>query len=61
VEFAKGLHGNDAAMLALLIILILALLIFGVVAAIKIAFWVLLIALAVSLVLALMGRGLFAR
>jgi hypothetical protein len=48
-------------MLALLLILILALLIFGVVAAIKIAFWVLLIAVAVSVILAFMGRGLFAR
>ena len=48
-------------MLTLLILLILALLIFGIVGAIKIAFWILLIALAVSLVLAFLGRGLFAR
>ena len=48
-------------MLALLLILILAILVFGVVGAIKVAFWILLIALAVSLLLGFLGRSLFAR
>ena len=42
-----------------LILLILALIVFGVVGAIKIAFWVLLIALAVAVVAGFLGRGLF--
>jgi hypothetical protein len=43
----------------LLILLILALILFGVWGAIKIAFWVLLIALAVAVVAGFLGRGLF--
>jgi hypothetical protein len=43
----------------LLILLILALILFGVWGAIKIAFWVLLIALVVALVAGFLGRGLF--
>jgi len=43
----------------LLILLILALILFGVWGAIKLAFWVLLIALAVALVVGFLGRGLF--
>ena len=42
----------------LLILLILALILFGVWGAIKLAFWVLLIALAVALVVGFLGRGL---
>jgi hypothetical protein len=45
----------------LLVLLLLAILIFGIWGAIKLAFWVILIALAVALVLAFLGRGLFAR
>ena len=43
----------------LLILLILALILFGVWGAIQLAFWVLLIALAVALVVGFLGRGLF--
>jgi hypothetical protein len=43
----------------LLILLILALILFGVWGAIKVAFWVLLIALAVALIAGFLGRGLF--
>jgi len=43
----------------LLLLLILAVLIFGVWGAVKVAFWVLLIALAVALVVGFLGRGLF--
>ena len=43
----------------LLILLILALVLFGIWGAIKIAFWVLLIALVVALVAGFVGRGLF--
>ena len=45
----------------LLILLILALILFGVWGAIKLAFWVLLIALAVAVVAGFLGRGLFVR
>jgi len=50
--------GIDAGMW-LLILLILALILFGVWGAIKVAFWVLLIALAVALIVGFLGRGLF--
>ena len=43
----------------LLILLILALILFGVWGAIKIAFWVLLIALLVAVVAGFLGRGRF--
>ena len=43
----------------LLILLILALILFGVWGAIKLAFWVLLIALVVALIVGFLGRGLF--
>jgi hypothetical protein len=43
----------------ILLLLILALLLFGVWGAIKVAFWVFLIALAVALVAGFLGRGLF--
>jgi hypothetical protein len=43
----------------LLLLLILALIVFGVWGAIKLAFWVLLIALIVALVVGFLGRGLF--
>jgi len=43
----------------LLILLIFALILFGVWGAIKLAFWVLLIALAVALIVGFLGRGLF--
>jgi len=43
----------------LLILLILALILFGIWGAIKLAFWVLLIALIVALVVGFLGRGLF--
>jgi hypothetical protein len=42
-----------------LLLLILALVLFGIWGAIKIAFWVLLIALLVALVAGFLGRGLF--
>jgi hypothetical protein len=45
----------------LLLLLILALVVFGIWGAIKIAFWVLLIALAVALIAGFLGRGLFGR
>jgi hypothetical protein len=45
----------------LLLLLILAVLIFGVWGAVKVAFWVLLIALAVAIVAGFLGRGLFVR
>jgi hypothetical protein len=45
----------------LLILLILALVVFGIWGAIKIAFWVLLIALIAALVAGFLGRGLFGR
>jgi hypothetical protein len=44
-----------------LLLLILALVVFGIWGAIKIAFWVLLIALALALVAGFLGRGLFGR
>jgi hypothetical protein len=50
--------GTEAAMW-LLILLILALILFGVWGAIKLAFWVLLIALVVALIVGFLGRGLF--
>jgi hypothetical protein len=43
----------------LLLLFLLALLIFGVWGAIKLTFWVLVIALIVALVVAFLGRGLF--
>jgi hypothetical protein len=43
----------------LLILLILALILFGVWGAIKLAFWVLLVALVVALIVGFLGRGLF--
>jgi hypothetical protein len=43
----------------LLLLLILALIVFGVWGAIKLAFWVLLIALIVALVVGFLGRGHF--
>jgi len=45
----------------LLLLLILAVLIFGVWGAVKVAFWVLLIALVVAVVAGFLGRGLFVR
>jgi hypothetical protein len=45
----------------LLLLLILAVLVFGVWGAVKVAFWVLLIALAVAVVAGFLGRGLFVR
>jgi hypothetical protein len=42
-----------------LLLLILAILVFGVFGAIKIAFWVLLLAVLVAVVAGLLGRGLF--
>ena len=45
----------------LLLLLILAVLIFGVWGAVKVAFWVLLIALAVAVIAGFLGRGLFTR
>jgi hypothetical protein len=45
----------------LLLLFILALLVFGVWGAIKLAFWVILIALAIALVAAFLGRSRFAR
>lgn len=59
---ATGLAGRPLGTYAamwLLILLILALILFGVWGAIKIAFWVLLIALVVALVAGFLGRGLF--
>jgi hypothetical protein len=50
-----GIHAG----MWLLILLILALILFGVWGAIKVAFWVLLIALAVALIVGFLGRGLF--
>jgi hypothetical protein len=44
-----------------LILFILALLIFGVWGAIKLTFWVIVIALVVALLAAFLGRGLFGR
>jgi hypothetical protein len=43
----------------LLILLILALILFGIWGAIKLAFWVLLIALVVALIVGFLGRGMF--
>ena len=45
----------------LLLLLILAVLVFGIWGAVKVAFWVLLIALAVAVVAGFLGRGLFVR
>ena len=45
----------------LLLLLILAVLVFGVWGAVKVAFWVLLIALAVAIIAGFLGRGLFVR
>lgn len=42
-----------------LLLLILAILVFGVVGAIKLAFWVLLLAVLVAVVAGFLGRGLF--
>jgi hypothetical protein len=42
-----------------LLLLILAVLVFGVIGAIKLAFWVLLIALLVAVVAGFLGRSLF--
>jgi hypothetical protein len=42
-----------------LLLLILAILVFGVFGAIKLAFWVLLLAVLVAVVAGLLGRGLF--
>jgi hypothetical protein len=44
-----------------LILLILAILVLGIWGAIKLAFWVLLIALLVALLAGFLGRGLFTR
>jgi hypothetical protein len=44
-----------------LILLILAILVLGIWGAVKLAFWVLLIALLVALVAGFLGRGLFTR
>ena len=55
---ARAPLGTQTAMW-LLILLILALILFGVWGAIKLAFWVLLIALAVALIVGFLGRGLF--
>jgi hypothetical protein len=44
-----------------LLLLILAIVVLGIWGAIKLAFWVLLIALLVALVAAFLGRGLFTR
>jgi hypothetical protein len=43
----------------LLLLFILALILFGIWGAIKVTFWVLLIALAVAIVAGFLGRGLF--
>ena len=45
----------------LLLLLILAVLLFGLWGSVKVAFWVLLIALAVAVVAGFLGRGLFTR
>jgi hypothetical protein len=45
----------------LLLLLILAVLVLGVWGAVKVAFWVLLIALAVVVIAGFLGRGLFTR
>jgi hypothetical protein len=61
---ARGLGAGRAGYLwsmIFLILLILALVVFGIWGAIKIAFWVLLIALAIALVAGFLGRGLFSR
>ena len=62
---ATGLPGGPPGHVAngmwLLLLLILAVLIFGVWGAVKVAFWVLLIALAVAVVAGFLGRGLFVR
>jgi len=42
-----------------LLLLILAILVFGVIGAIKLAFWVLLLAVLIAVVAGLLGRGLF--
>jgi hypothetical protein len=42
-----------------LLLLILAILVFGVFGAIKLAFWVLLLAVLIAVVAGLLGRGLF--
>ena len=44
-----------------LLLLILAILVFGVFGAIKLAFWVLLLAVLIAVVAGLLGRGLFTR
>ena len=44
-----------------LLLLILAILLFGVIGAVKIAFWVLLICVVVALLAGILGRGLFSR
>ena len=44
-----------------LLLLLLVLIVFGVWGAIKLTFWILVIALIVAAVAALLGRGLFAR
>jgi len=45
----------------LLLLLILAVLLFGIWGAVKVAFWVLLIALAVAVIAGFLGRGLLTR
>jgi hypothetical protein len=44
-----------------LLLLILAILLFGVIGAVKIAFWVLLICIVAAIVAGILGRGLFTR
>jgi len=44
-----------------LLLFILAILLLGVWGAVKLAFWVILIALAVALIVGFLGRGLFTR
>ena len=58
--YRSGVQGTHLRMW-LLLLLILAVLIFGVWGAVKVAFWVLLIALAVAIIAGFLGRGLFVR
>jgi hypothetical protein len=55
-----GTPGNDERMIWLLLFM-LAIIAFGIWGAIKLTFWVLLIALLVMLVAGFLGRGLFGR
>ena len=58
--YRPGVTGMGVRMW-LLLLLILAVLVFGVWGAVKVAFWVLLIALAVAVVAGFLGRGLLTR